>query len=80
MRSRCVVESNRLREDLSNLIYGLILEVVEPVVLDDPVKSLRHSVVELTSHILAVVQDGGYFDIFVLLGEGVLVVAFAADF
>ena len=23
MRTRCVIESNRLREDLSNLIYGL---------------------------------------------------------
>ena len=46
MRTRCVIESNRLREDLPNLIYGLILEVVEPVVLDDSVKSLSHSVVE----------------------------------
>ena len=56
MRSRCVIESNRLREDLSNLIYGLILEVVEPVVLDDPVKSLSHSVVKG----VAGLGDAGY--------------------
>ena len=56
MRSRCVIESNRLREDLSNLIYGLILEVVEPVVLDDSVKSLSHSVVEG----VAGLGDAGY--------------------
>ena len=56
MRTRCVIESNRLREDLSNFIYGLILEVVEPVVLDDPVKSLSHSVVER----VAGLGDAGY--------------------
>ena len=56
MRSRCVIESNRLREDLSNLIYGLILEVVEPVVLDDSVKSLSHSVVERVTSL----GDTGY--------------------
>ena len=56
MRSRCVIESNRLREDLSNLIYGLVLKVVEPVVLDDPVKSLCHSVVEG----VAGLGDAGY--------------------
>ena len=56
MRSRCVIESNRLREDLSNFIYGLILEVVEPVVLDDSVKSLSHSVVEGVSGL----GDAGY--------------------
>ena len=56
MRSRCVIESNRLREDLSNLIYGLILEVVEPVVLDDSVKSLSHSVVKG----VAGLGDAGY--------------------
>ena len=46
MRTHYVIEINRLREDLSNFIYRRILEVVEPVVLDDPVKSLCHSVVE----------------------------------
>ena len=46
MRTLYVIEINRLREDLSNFIYRRILEVVEPVVLDDPVKSLCHSVVE----------------------------------
>ena len=56
MRTRCVIESNRLREDLSNLIYGFILEVVEPVVLDDSVKSLCHSVVER----VAGLGDAGY--------------------
>ena len=56
MRTRCVIESNRLREDLPNLIYGLILEVVEPVVLDDSVKSLSHSVVEGVSGL----GDAGY--------------------
>ena len=56
MRTRCVIESNRLRKDLSNLIYGLILKVVEPVVLDDSVKSLSHSVVER----VAGLGDAGY--------------------
>ena len=56
MRSRCVIESNRLREDLSNFIYGLVLEVVEPVVLDDSVKSLSHSVVKR----VACLGDAGY--------------------
>ena len=56
MRTRCVIESNRLREDLSNFIYGLVLEVVEPVVLDDSVKSLSHSVVER----VAGLGDAGY--------------------
>ena len=56
MRTRCIIKGNRLREDLSNLIYGFILEVVEPVVLDDPVKSLSHSVVER----VAGLGDAGY--------------------
>ena len=56
MRTRCVIESNRLRKDLSNFIYGLVLEVVEPVVLDDSVKSLSHSVVER----VAGLGDAGY--------------------
>ena len=56
MRTRCVIESNRLREDLPNLIYGLIFEVVEPVVLDDSVKSLSDSVVKR----VACLGDAGY--------------------
>ena len=56
MRTRRIIKGNSLREDLSNLIYGLILEVVEPVVLDDPVKSLCHSVVER----VASLGDAGY--------------------
>ena len=56
MRTRCVIESNRLREDLSNFFYGFVLKVVEPVVLDDPVKTLCHSVVER----VAGLGDAGY--------------------
>ena len=38
------------------MIYGLILKVVEPVVLDDSVKTLSHSVVER----VAGLGDAGY--------------------
>ena len=53
---RCIIKGNSLREDLSNFIYGLFLEVVEPVILDNPVKSLCHSVVER----IACLGDAGY--------------------
>ena len=56
MRMRCIIKGYSLREDLSNFIYGLFLEIVEPVILDNPDKSLCHSVVER----IASLGDAGY--------------------